>query len=62
MAISKRRAIELQSFGAGYRVFETKAEKLHEREAIPSFRRSFRSAGLSRKKRSPIATAPALRA
>jgi len=61
MAISKRRAIELQSFGAGYRVFETKAEKPHEREAIPSFRRGFRSAGLSRKKRSPIATAPALR-
>ena len=28
------RAIELQSFGAGNRVFETKAEKPHEREAV----------------------------
>jgi hypothetical protein len=31
MAISKRRAIELQSFGAGYRVFETKAETARTR-------------------------------
>ena len=30
----QRRAIELQSFGAGDRVFETKAEKPHEREAV----------------------------
>jgi len=60
--LGQRRAIELQSFGAGNRVFETKAHKPHEREANPSFRRSFRSAGLSRKKRGPIAPAPALRA
>jgi hypothetical protein len=30
----QRRAIELQSFGAGNCVFETKAEKPHEREAV----------------------------
>jgi hypothetical protein len=57
----QRRAIELQSLGAGNRVLETKADKSYEREAIPSFRRSFRSAGSKRKKRSPIAPALALR-
>jgi hypothetical protein len=60
--LGQRRAIELQSFGAGNRVFETKAEKPHEREAILFFRRGFHSAGSNRKKRGPIAPAPALRA
>jgi hypothetical protein len=50
--LGQRRAIELQSFGAGNGVFETKADKPHDREAIPSFRRRFRSAGLSRKTQS----------
>jgi hypothetical protein len=31
--LGQRHAIELQSFGAGNRVFATKAEKPHEREA-----------------------------
>jgi hypothetical protein len=51
--LGQRRAIELQSLGAGNRVFETKAEKPREREAIPSSSRGFHSAGSKRKKRCP---------
>ncbi|PNE12324.1 MAG: hypothetical protein CR217_03615 [Beijerinckiaceae bacterium] len=50
------RAIELQSFGAGNRVFETKAEKPHEREAIAPL--IFRPiAGTSACNASPLKTA-----
>ncbi len=51
----QRRAVELQSFSAGNRVFETKADKPHEREAIaPLIFRSIAGEIIERLQRQPL--------
>ncbi|MGC2223355.1 MAG: hypothetical protein WA624_13845 [Methylocella sp.] len=54
----QRRAVELQSLGAGNRVFETRADKPHEREAVaPLIFRPIAAEIVERLQRQPLKTA-----